>query len=259
MTGNTPPRRLALVLEYDGTGYAGSQRQKNDPSIQEALESAIEQLTGERPRTAFAGRTDAGVHARCQVAAFDTSSALETSVFESGLNAHLPDQIAVRSAREMDPDFDPRRRASSRTYRYTIYNAPQRSPLGRMNAWHIHGPLNTTAMQEAATLLIGKHDFASFTRDEGIATVRCIRRCDVTTEAPNIFVEIEANAFLRHQVRRTVGALVQVGSGKLDMDGFQNLLSAPVLASAEPLAPPQGLCLEHVAYSGLDLTDTNTL
>ncbi len=259
MTGNTSPRRIALVLEYDGTGYAGSQRQKNDPSIQETLESAIEQLTGERPRTAFAGRTDAGVHARCQVAAFNSTSSLETSVFERGLNAHLPDQIAVRSAREMDADFDPRRHASGRTYRYTIFNAPMRSPLSRTNAWHVRRPLDTAAMQAAATLLIGQHDFASFTRDEGIATVRCIRRCDVTAEAPNVFVEVAANAFLRHQVRRTVGALVEVGSGKLSLAGFRRLLDAPELASAGPMAPPEGLCLEHVAYSGLDLTDTNPL
>lgn len=259
MTGNTSPRRIALVLEYDGTGYAGSQRQQDDPSIQETLESAIQQLTGELPRTAFAGRTDAGVHARGQVAAFDTTSALETSVFESGLNAHLPDQIAVRRAREVNADFDPRRHASDRTYRYTIYNEPNRSPLRRINAWHVHGPLDTTAMQAAATLLIGQHDFASFTRDEGIATVRCIHRCDVTADPPHIFLDVRANAFLRHQIRRTVGALAQVGRGKLSVEGFRGLLDVPELASAGPLAPPQGLCLEHVSYPGLDLTDTNAL
>ena len=252
-------RRIALVLEYDGTDFNGSQVQADAPSIQHALEAAIKQLTGERPRVAFAGRTDAGVHARGQVGAFDTSSSLETSVFVSGLNAHLPDQIAVRSACEVNADFDPRRHAVSRTYRYTIHNEPARSPLARLRAWHVREPLDTRAMEEAASLLVGEHDFASFTRDEGIPTVRCIRRCNVSNEPPNVFVEMEANGFLRNQVRRTVGALVRVGNGTLGLDGFQRLLDAPELASAGPVAPPQGLCLEGVVYPGLDLMATDAL
>jgi tRNA pseudouridine38-40 synthase len=252
-------RRIALVLEYDGTDFNGSQVQANAPTIQQALETAIEQLTGVRPRVAFAGRTDAGVHARSQVSAFDTTSSLDTSVFVSGLNAHLPDQIAIRNAREVGADFDPRRHAVSRTYRYTIYNHAARTPLDRYRAWHVRAPLNTALMQEAASPLVGEHDFASFTRDEGIPTVRCVHRCDVSSEPPNIFVEMEANAFLRSQVRRTVGALVQVGTGKLPVDGFLKLLDVPKLASAGPLAPPQGLCLEGIVYPGLDLTDANTL
>ena len=252
-------RRIALVLEYDGTDFSGSQAQPDAPSIQHALETAIDQLTGKRPRVAFAGRTDAGVHARGQVGAFDTSSSLQTPVFVSGLNAHLPDQIAVRSARAVNADFDPRRHAVSRTYRYTIHNEAARSPLARIRAWHVREPLDTAPMQQAASLLVGEHDFASFTRDEGIPTVRCVRRCHVSAEPPNVFVEMEANGFLRNQVRRTVGALVQVGGGKLNVDGFQRLLGVPELASAGPVAPPQGLCLEGVVYPGLDLMDTDAL
>jgi len=254
-----PQRRIALVLEYDGTDFSGSQAQPDAPSIQHALETAIDQLTGTRPRVAFAGRTDAGVHARGQVGAFDTSSSLQTPVFVSGLNAHLPDQIVVRRACEVNADFDPRRHAVSRTYRYTIYNEAARSPLTRFRAWHVREPLDTGAMREAASLLVGEHDFASFTRDEGIPTVRCVRRCDVSAELPSVFVEMEANGFLRNQVRRTVGALVQVGGGKLSVDGFQRLLDVPELASAGPVAPPQGLCLEGVVYPGLDLMDTDAL
>ncbi len=252
-------RRIALVLEYDGTDFSGSQAQPDAPSIQHALEAAIEQLTGKRPRVALAGRTDAGVHARGQIGAFDTSSSLQTSVFVSGLNAHLPDQIAVRRAREVNTDFDPRRHAVSRTYRYTIHNEPARSPLTRFRAWHVREPLDTAPMQQAAALLVGEHDFASFTRDEGIPTVRCVRRCHVSAEPPDIIVEMEANGFLRNQVRRTVGALVQVGGGKLNLEGFQRLLDIPELASAGPVAPPQGLCLEDVVYPGLDLMDTDAL
>lgn len=259
MSGASTPRRIALVLEYDGTDFYGSQIQTDAPSIQHELESAIERLTGERPRVAFAGRTDAGVHARGQVAAFDTSSTHDTSVFVSGLNAHLPDQIAVRNAREVAANHDPRRHAACRIYRYTIYNAATRAPLSRERAWHVREPLDVVAMREAASRLVGEHDFASFTRDEGIPTVRCVRRCEVAVSPPTIAVEMEANAFLRHQVRRTVGSLVQVGSGQLSQEGFQRLLDAPELASAGPVAPPHGLCLEQVIYPGLDLMSRNAL
>lgn len=259
MSGEEPPRRIALVLEYDGTDFNGSQIQSDAPSIQGEVEDALERLTGKRPRAAFAGRTDAGVHARGQIAAFDTASELETHVFVRGLNAHLPEQIAVRAAREVQAEFDPRRHATSRTYRYTIHNSPARSPLTRDRAWHVRQRLDTVAMQRAAALLIGEHDFASFTRDEGVPTARCMRRCDILVEAPEVAIEMEANAFLRNQVRRTVGALVQVGGGQMSLEAFQRLLDAPEVASAGPMAPPQGLCLEEVAYPGLDLMDRNTL
>lgn len=180
-------------------------------------------------------------------------------MFETGLNAWLPKDIAVRSAREVDAEFDPRRHATGRTYRYTIYNAPSRSPLTRARAWHVSATLDVAAMRDAASALVGKHDFASFTRDEGVSTVRCVRRCDVVCEPPNVAVEMTANAFLRHQVRRTVGALVEVGSGRLTVEAFRGLLEKPEPATAGPVAPPHGLCLEEVAYTGLDLTGGNAL
>ena len=180
-------------------------------------------------------------------------------MIESGLNAWLPKDIAVRRAHEADANFDPRRHAIGRTYRYTIYNAASRSPLSRARAWHVPGTLDIEAMREAASALVGEHDFASFTRDEGVHTVRCVRRCDVVQEPPNVLVEITANAFLRHQVRRTVGALVEVASGRLSTQAFRGLLEKPELATAGPVAPPHGLCLEEVAYQGLDLTKANAL
>jgi tRNA pseudouridine38-40 synthase len=252
--GSAPARRIALVLEYDGANYFGSQVQDGQPSIQEALEAAVEKLTGERPRAAFAGRTDTGVHARGQVAAFDTTSDHSTDTFRNGLNAHLAEDIAVRIACEVPQDFDPRRDAASRTYRYAIYNAGPRSPLYRTRAWHVPTPLDVAAMRDAASLLVGEHDFASFTRDEGRPTVRCVRRCDITEKPPLLHVEIEANAFLRHQVRRTAGALVEVGAGRMSMSAFRQLLDKPELATGGPVAPPHGLCLEQVIYSGLDLS-----
>ncbi len=180
-------------------------------------------------------------------------------MFETGLNAWLPKDIAVRRAQDVDAEFDPRRHASGRTYRYTIYNGSSRSPLRRARAWHVRGALDVKAMRDAASALVGEHDFASFTRDEGVSTVRCVRRCDVVRDPPMVIVEMTANAFLRHQVRRTVGTLVEVGSGKLSPKAFHGLLAKPELATAGPVAPPHGLCLEEVAYQGLDLTNRNAL
>jgi tRNA pseudouridine38-40 synthase len=254
VTRQSHGRRLALVLEYNGSRYGGSQLQKRTPSIQGELETAIEKLTGERSRASFAGRTDAGVHALGQVAAFTTASSLATEVFVRGLNAWLPEDIAVRQAIEAPSGFDPRRHASGRTYRYTIYNAPVRSPLRRSHAWHVIDPLDITAMQRAAKALVGEHDFAAFSRREGVTTVRCVRRCEATREGCLVTLEIEANAFLRQQVRRTVGALVQVGAGKLSGAAFRQLLRRAEPATAGPVAPARGLCLLRVDYPGLDLT-----
>lgn len=255
----TAPRRLALVLEYDGARYGGSQLQKNAPSIQSALEGALERLTGEQLRVAFAGRTDAGVHALGQVAAFTTASRLEPEVFVRGLNAWLPDDIAARSALEVDAAFDPRRHATSRTYRYTIYNSAVRSPLRRSTAWLVSEPLAGAEMRKAATALVGEHDFAAFSRREGVRTVRCVRRCDVERRDAIVTVEMEANAFLRQQVRRTVGALVQVGVGKLSVRELKALLRRAEPNSVGQVAPAHGLCLLSVAYPGLDLSPTDTL
>jgi tRNA pseudouridine38-40 synthase len=252
-------RRIALVLEYDGSHYGGSQVQKNAPSVQGELEGAIEKFTGERLRVAFAGRTDAGVHALGQVAAFTTASALATEVFERGLNALLPEDIAVRRACEAPEGFDPRRHAASRTYRYAIYNAPTRSPLQRRYTWHVTEPLDVAPMREAAAALLGEHDFAAFSRREGVSTVRCVRRCDVTREGALVTVEMEANAFLRQQVRRTVGALVRVGAGKMVVEDFCGLLQRAESATAGPVAPPEGLCLGEVTYHGLDLKPRDAL
>ncbi len=259
MTGKTPRRRLALVIEYDGSRYGGSQVQKNAPSIQGELETALRKLTGERLRLAFAGRTDAGVHARGQVAAFSTTSTLDTEVFVRGLNAWLPDQIAIRHATEVDDDFDPRRHASSRTYQYTIYNAAVRSPLWRSHAWHVPEPIDTTLMQHEAAGLLGEHDFAAFSRNEGVRTVRRLQRLEVARHGALVVLELEANAFLRQQVRRTTGALVQVGTGRMEAAAFRDLLPRAEPASAGPLAPPHGLCLQHVSYAGLDLLPSDAL
>ncbi len=259
MSDQTPRRRLALVIEYDGSRYRGSQVQKRRPTIQRALETALRKLTGEKLRVALAGRTDAGVHARGQVAAFTTPSTLQTDVFVRGLNAWLSEEISVRRAFEVSNGFDPRRHATSRTYRYLIHNAPVRSPLQRARTWHVAEPLDDAAMRRAAAQLVGEHDFAAFSRREGVRTVRCLQRCDVDRQGTLVTVELEANAFLRQQVRRTVGALVQVGTGRLSLAQFRALLRRAEPASAGPLAPAHGLCLLRVTYPGLDLGEEDAL
>jgi tRNA pseudouridine38-40 synthase len=245
-------RRVALVLEYDGTGYHGSQYQENGPSIQGELESAVRQLTGVAVRALFAGRTDAGVHALGQVAAFDIESRLTPAELVNGINHFLPEDIAVREAREVDAGFDPRRYARSRTYRYRIDNRPVRSPLTRARMWHVPRPLDTAAMQRAAALLEGAHDFAAFAGPYDGSTRRTLGRCAVSRGCRGVAVEMEAEAFLPHQVRRTVGPLVEVGLGRMSEGDLAGLLIEAKPSSAGPAAPACGLYLVRIAYDGFD-------
>lgn len=246
-------RRLAMILEYDGTAYCGSQLQENGPSIQGELERAINNLTGEAPRVAFAGRTDAGVHALGQVAAFATRSRLGPAEFTRGLNHFLPEDIAVQRAIDAPAGFDPRRDAGGRLYRYRIANRAGRSPLERNRAWHVGRPLDARAMLRAARRLEGAHDFAAFAGAYEGSTRRTLRRCDVTATGESIVLEMEAQAFLPHQVRRTAGALVEVGLGRMTEESLVALLDAGRPAAAGPAAPACGLYLVSVAYDGLGL------
>jgi len=247
-----PARRIALLLEYDGTAYRGSQHQENGPSIQQELESAIKRLTGTPTRASLAGRTDAGVHAVGQVAAFDVASRLAPAEFVPALNHFLPDDIAVRAAADAPPGFDPRRHARSRAYRYRIHNRPVRSPLERHRAWHVPKPLDVTAMQRAARRLEGAHDFAAFAGPYDGSTLRTLARCDVTACGRRIAVVMEAEAFLPHQVRRTVGPLVEIGLGRATEEQLLDLLDRAVPSSANPAAPACGLYLLRVRYDGLE-------
>lgn len=244
--------RLALLLEYDGAAYGGSQRQTNAPSIQAALEEAIERLTGVAARTEFAGRTDAGVHARGQVAAFDTVAEHPIDVWRRALNAHLPRDVAVRSVSQAPADFDPRRDAQRRTYSYYIWNWSVRSPLFARMMWHVEGRLDGDAMLEALWALEGEHDFAAFggSPGPGRSTQRRIFRADLFGGGKQVTLTIEGSAFLPHQMRRTVGALVEIGRGRLEPGSFERWLKRPEPGVAGPAAPPHGLCLERVTYEG---------
>lgn len=243
-------RRVALRLEYDGAAYGGSQRQPTVPSVQGTLEEAIRRVGGLCAGTWFAGRTDAGVHARGQVVAFDTDARHSPDVWQRALNAVLPPDIGVSAATLVRGTFDPRRQAVARTYRYTIWNMPYRSPMMRRSAWWVKEPLARSLMCEALAFLVGVHDVAAFgaSPGPGRSTVRRIDRVAVEPVPPIVRVEIVGSAFLPHQVRRTVGALVDVGRGRVAPQQFRWWLDEPVSGAAGPTAPAHGLCLMDVSY-----------
>jgi tRNA pseudouridine38-40 synthase len=205
---------------------------------------------------ALAGRTDAGVHARGQVAAFLTTVPYELGVFQRALNSYLPKDVAVRSAHEVALDFDVRRHARRRWYRYRIYNGHSRRPLFRTQSWHVSEPLDVDAMREAAQQLVGRQDFAALAAPAGgRSTIRTVYRAEVRRCRCWVVFDIEANAFLPQQVRRTVGALVRVGQGKETVEGFGRLLASTRPGAASFAAPSAGLCLMAVRYEDVDLGD----
>jgi tRNA pseudouridine38-40 synthase len=243
-------RRLALLIEYDGAGFAGSQLQNNALTVQGVLEEAILKATGEASRVAFAGRTDAGVHARGQVASLLTASTLDAETLQRALNARLPEDVTIREVAEVGQDFDPRRDARRRHYQYAIDNSGARPALERGRAWHLPGVLDVASMSEAARGMTGRRDFAAFASRLGDASASTIRELycfSVVRLGSSISLDLEANAFLPHQVRRMTGALVEVGRSKLSPEQYVALLEeAP--ASVGPAAPPQGLYLMRVSY-----------
>jgi len=243
--------KMVLIMEYNGTHYHGFQLQAKLPTIQGELEKAVWKLTGERRRVMAASRTDAGVHAKGQVASFKTGSPLSPQTFINGLNYYLPRDIAVKAAYRVDDSFNVRRDALSREYSYYILNSPTRSPIWEGFSYLVPGHLDIETMNRACQALIDEHDFASFATCIGIGTKSTVRRVYSTqiekTGELAIF-NIVANSFLPHQVRNTVGALIRVGLGKMTTDEFGNLLEAKQPGLAGPTAPACGLYLMQVNY-----------
>ena len=245
-----PSRRVRLVLEYDGTDFAGWQRQHNAPTIQGVLEDALAQITGERTHVGGAGRTDAGVHALGQVASFITRSRIDTAQLRRALCAVLPPGISVVASDDVPLDFDARRHARGKLYRYRIWNAESRSPLEARFSWHRGRRLDDVAMAEAARCLVGEHDFSAFRASdcERKTTVRVIRRLEVIRSGALLCVEIEATAFLKNMVRVIVGTLVDVGRGRRHATEMATILASGDRGRAGPTAPPTGLFLVRVHY-----------
>lgn len=242
---------VKLVLEYDGTRYVGWQVQPNGPSVQAEVERALEELHKAPRRVTAAGRTDAGVHALGQVVSFFEREPLPLKAYLQGMNALLPEDVAVRSATLEPEGFDARRSASGKRYRYRIENGPTRAPLSRRQAWQVFRPLDVGAMRQAAAGLVGRHDFASFQASDCACAhaVRSLTRCDVEGEGGGrVDLVVEATAFVKHMVRNLTGTLVEVGLGKRAPDSMAGLLFARDRKLAGPTAPPQGLRLEEVFY-----------
>ncbi len=241
--------RVRALVAYDGTDYSGFQRQANAPTIQETLEDALAQVTQEVISIVAAGRTDAGVHAVGQVIAFDTAWRHGPQALQRALNALLPRDIAIREVHEAQADFHPRYDAVRRCYRYSLYNAPVRCPLNRRFRHHIARPLDVDAMQQAAQMLVGEHDFATFGQPpQGTVTIRRLFRAEWRDETPNLAFEIEANAFLYRMVRSIVGTLLLVGQGRMSVEAFAAAFVSQERSQAGPTAPPHGLCLVKVVY-----------
>jgi tRNA pseudouridine38-40 synthase len=242
---------VKLTLEYDGTRYVGWQVQPNGPSIQAQVERALETLHKAPRRVTAAGRTDAGVHARGQVVSFPEERPLPLQAYVKGMNALLPDDIAVREASLEADGFDARRSARGKRYRYAILNGGTRAPLERLQAWQVFQRLDVAAMREAARPLLGRHDFAAFQAADCACehAVREVRRLDVDGEpGGRIEVVAEATAFVKHMVRNIVGTLVEVGLARRDAASLPALVASADRRKAGPTAPPQGLCLEEVYY-----------
>ena len=240
-------RTLKLTLAYDGTAYAGWQLQPGQPTIQGALEAALEKVTGARGRTLASGRTDAGVHALGQVVGVRTQSRLAPDVLLRALNANLPDDIAVLEVCEMDRPFHPIRDARGKRYRYVIHDGAVRDVFRRFRAWHVPGGLDAEAMDRAAAALGGRHDFRSFQTSGAPrrTTVRTIHdiwvRRRPSPEEHVIVLEVEADGFLYNMVRAIVGTLVEVGRGAEPETWPAEVLAAADRRRAGPTAPPQGL------------------
>lgn len=243
--------RYRLTLEYDGGPFVGWQRQDSGPSVQAAVEAAIEKFCGETPAVFAAGRTDAGVHALGQVIHVDLEKETDAFRVQEALNYHLkPDPVAVVACEEVDEDFHARFSATERRYLYRIVN--RRAPLTveRGRAWQVSRPLDHAAMHDGAQHLIGHHDFSSFRAAECQAKSpeKTLDEFTVSRHGAEIEIRARARSFLHHQVRNIVGTLAMVGEGKHGPAWMGKVLAARDRSAAGPTAPAEGLYLESVRY-----------
>ncbi len=248
-----PVTRWALLLEYDGAGFAGWQRQPGQPTVQAVLEAAASHLAGGAAvASVAAGRTDAGVHASGQVAHLDLAREIGAERLADALNFHLrPHRVAVLRAAPVAGDWSARFSATARSYRYTILERRARPALADGRVWHQPHPLDAAAMGRAARSLLGRHDFTSFRAASCQASgpLRTLDRLDVVRQGERIEFVVEARSFLHHQVRNMVGTLRLVGTGAWDEHAVARVLAARDRAAAGPTAPACGLCLTGVRYA----------
>ena len=243
--------RYKLIIEYDGAPFSGWQVQADGLTVQGALTDAVAALSGERVLVQGAGRTDAGVHARGQVAHIDLAKDWDTGTVRDALNAHLrPHPIAVLSAERAADDFNARTSAIKRHYLYRIVNRRADLTVDLGHAWRVPRPLDAAAMQVAAQHLVGKHDFTTFrsTECQAKSPVKTLDRLDVERSGDIVLIAASARSFLHNQVRSMVGSLVLVGEGKWSPDDLARVLAARDRTACGPVAPPDGLYLVRVDY-----------
>ncbi len=242
--------RLALGLEYDGTAYVGWQRQRHGLGVQAVVEAAIASVADESVDVVCAGRTDAGVHASGQVAHFDTAAARPMRGWLLGINSNLPDDVNATWVHAVDDEFHARFSATSRTYHYRILNRLVRSALHRHRAWWVHQPLDVAAMQDAATLLLGEHDFSAFRAAgcQASTPVREITALNIMRDGDWLTISVTANAFLQHMVRNLAGVLVAIGAGEEPVGWVREVLESHDRTRGGVAAPPHGLTLASVSY-----------
>ena len=244
-------QRIRLTVEYDGTHYGGWQLQKNAPTVQGELERALSQLTGRSIRITGASRTDAGVHARGQVAHFDSPVNIPPEKFSYALNTHLPPDIRVQDSCAAPEGFHARFWTRGKRYTYTIYNARHASALLHDRSWHVWQPLDLEKMNRAARDLLGTHDFSAFCAAGGSekTRVRTLTRADVERkDGGRVVITVEGNAFLYNMVRIIAGTLLRVGSGQMEPEEIPVILEAKDRGRAGETARPEGLTLVEIEY-----------
>ncbi|MEW6101165.1 MAG: tRNA pseudouridine(38-40) synthase TruA [Candidatus Omnitrophota bacterium] len=242
---------IKLKIEYDGTNYGGWQRQKNSKSIQETIERVLMRILREKVHLVASGRTDSGVHAKEQVANFETKSNMPLDKLQKAMNSLLPEDISINSVRKAPLDFHSRFQAKSKVYRYTILNRASPSALLRNRVYFYPYPLDTQSMKKEAGNLLGKRNFRSFqaSSKKKSSAVRTIKALKVVKNQDIISIDIEADGFLYNMVRNIVGTLIEIGRGKLKKGSLREILAAKDRSYAGPTAPAQGLCLMKVKYA----------
>ncbi len=246
--------RILLTLRYDGTAYHGWQVQPNGVTVQQVLQDAIEAVTGVRCGITGCSRTDAGVHADMFCCAFDSDTPLRGDKLCSALNFHLPRDVSVYQAREVEAEFHPRYYAKGKRYVYRIWNGNQRHPMHEKYALWLKKPLDVDFLNHVAQDYVGTHDFAAFCgagSDLQGTTERTIHSCTVTRQGDMVLFTVEGDGFLYNMVRIMVGTLLEIAAGRLASDSIPVILQGRDRTAAGPTAPAQALCLEQVFYDGL--------
>ena len=247
-------RRIRTIIAYDGTDYVGWQTQNNGIAVQEVIEKAIYEVTGQRTSLQGSGRTDSGVHARAQVAHFDTDVRMAADKFAIALNTHLPADIRVLYSEETTPEFHARFSAKEKQYRYFVQTGAHADVFTRKYALHAYMPLDLDVMNEAAALVVGTHDFSAFmsTGREVETAVRTVSLSQWEKQGKFLVYSVQGNGFLYNMVRILVGTMLGMGSGRIPADSMAKALSSLSRRDAGPTAPAHGLVLWRVKYPDFD-------